>query len=118
VKGDYTLVTRRWGLSNANSAVRRSLWERIPFDESMPATEDKAWAAAAMELDYVIIHDPAAAVWHARHPFLPAFRRNKAVWAGYTRMFPELRPRIGGDVAIAVRAGLHTIRGHLARLRQ
>jgi rhamnosyltransferase len=88
--GTYTFETRRWGLSNQNSALRRALWVEFPFDESMPAAEDKRWAQEAMARGYRIVHDPTAAVWHDRHSSRNAFWRNRAVSEGYKMMFPEL----------------------------
>ena len=88
--GTYNADTRLFGLVNSNSALRRSLWLEFPFDESLPATEDKAWGMEAMARGYSLVHDPEAAVWHIRHPPLMSFRRNRAVMAGYAILFPEL----------------------------
>ncbi|HYY44324.1 MAG TPA: glycosyltransferase family 2 protein, partial [Actinomycetota bacterium] len=88
--GTYTVDTRMFGLVNSNSALRRSLWLEFPFDESLPATEDKAWGMEAMKRGFSIVHDPEAAVWHIRHPALESFKRNRAVMAGYAMLFPEL----------------------------
>ncbi|CAN5673777.1 hypothetical protein BH24ACT26_BH24ACT26_13290 [soil metagenome] len=88
--GTYNVDNRLFGLVNSNSALRRSLWQEFPFDESLPATEDKAWGQEAMRRGYSLIHDPAAAVWHERHPTMNAFRRNRDVMAGYAILFPEL----------------------------
>lgn len=88
--GAYSFSTRQFGLNNANSALRRSLWLEFPFDEELPATEDKAWALEAMRRGFCLVYDPAAAVWHAAHPAANQFRRNRAIMAGYARLFPEL----------------------------
>ena len=96
--GSYTFETRHWGLSNHNSAFRRSLWLEFPFDEALPATEDKAWGAEAMARGYSIIYDPAAAVQHRRRPVLHEFRRSSAIQAGYKALFPELRPSFRAEV--------------------
>lgn len=89
--GSYGVSTRQWGLNNANSALRRSLWREFPFDETLPATEDKAWALEAMSRNYCLIYDPQAAVWHADHPMTNMLKRNRSIMAGYARLFPELR---------------------------
>jgi rhamnosyltransferase len=96
--GSYTFETRHWGLSNHNSAFRRSLWQEFPFDEALPATEDKAWAAEAMSRGYSIIYDPAAAVLHRRRGVLDEFRRSRAIQAGYKALFPELRPSVRAEL--------------------
>jgi rhamnosyltransferase len=110
--GSYGMHNRTWGLSNANAAVRRALWQRLPFDESLPATEDKAWGRAVMELGYCIVHDPAAAVWHGQHSMLNAYRRQRAVAKGFAIMFPELDRRLAPQLAAAGRAALRTVRVH------
>jgi rhamnosyltransferase len=107
--GTYRFENRWWGLSNPNAAVRRSLWMEMPFDESLPATEDKAWGREAMNRGLSIVHDPAAAVWHPAHTPLSAYRRTKAVTAGFSIMFPESRsrgPRVWTLARAAVRATL------------
>ena len=50
--------------NNANAAIRRSVWERLPYDDSLTGLEDIAWARAAMELGYRIVYEPAAEVVH------------------------------------------------------
>jgi rhamnosyltransferase len=100
--GSYSFETRHWGLSNHNSAFRRSLWLEFTFDEDLPATEDKAWAAEAMARGYSIIYDPEAAVQHRRRSLLHEFRRSRAIQAGYKALFPELRPSIRAELT-----GLH-----------
>jgi rhamnosyltransferase len=87
--GTYSFETRGWGMNNCNSALRRSLWLEFPFDEALPATEDKAWGMEAMSRGYSLIYDPTAAVWHERHRATNSFRRAKAVMAGYRLLFPE-----------------------------
>jgi glycosyltransferase involved in cell wall biosynthesis len=111
--GEYTYETRTWGLSNANAAVRRSLWEQVPFDESMPAAEDKAWGRAVLEREYCIVHEPAAAVWHAYHSPIPAFRRQRAVNEGLARLFPDEQRDVRGQFDVAGRAVMRTVRRNL-----
>ena len=50
--------------NNANSAVRRDLWEQHPFDESLPGLEDTEWARHWMEKGYRVIYEPEAAIYH------------------------------------------------------
>jgi rhamnosyltransferase len=49
-----------WGFSNHSSSVRRSVWERVPFDERLAACEDKEWAQRAHATDpsWTIAYDP------------------------------------------------------------
>jgi rhamnosyltransferase len=109
--GSYNVENRMFGLVNSNSALRRSLWLEFPFDEALPATEDKRWGQEAMARGYSVVHDPAAAVWHERHPAINSLRRNRAVMAGYAILFPELQSE-GNPVWIVVRGTWRKIALH------
>jgi rhamnosyltransferase len=109
----YGRENRSWGLSNSNSAIRHSLWQELPFDETLPATEDKAWGMSMLARGFVIVHDPAAAVWHAAHDPVNAFRRNRAVQSGYHLIFPDLRSTAGVQAAIVGRRAVQLTRQRL-----
>lgn len=49
---------------NANAMVRRSVWERIPFDETLSGVEDRAWAREVIAAGYSLVYEPAASVHH------------------------------------------------------
>jgi rhamnosyltransferase len=62
--------------SNANGAFRRSLWQRLPFDEGVRGAEDIAWARSMQALGYLIAYEPGAAVYHSHgEPFLKLVQR-------------------------------------------
>jgi glycosyltransferase involved in cell wall biosynthesis len=113
--GSYTFETRHWGLSNHNSAFRRSLWLEFPFDESLPATEDKAWGAEAMARGYSIVYDPEAAVLHRPRPVLHEFRRSRAIQAGYRILFPQLRFSLRAEVRTLTKRTLSKLAAHARR---
>lgn len=50
--------------NNANAAIRRSLWEKNPYDESLPGLEDLAWAKWAQENNYNIVYLAQAEIIH------------------------------------------------------
>jgi len=50
--------------NNANAAVRRSLWERLPYDETLTGLEDLDWAKRAMQLGYKISYAADAEIVH------------------------------------------------------
>lgn len=54
---------------NANSAFRRDLWERFPFDEEVTNIEDRLWAKKVLAAGMKIIYEPEASVyhWHGIH---------------------------------------------------
>lgn len=62
--------------SNAFGAIRRDVWERLPFPEIV-MSEDQAWARAVLSAGLEIHYVPEAAVFHGhRLSFRRAFRRN------------------------------------------
>jgi rhamnosyltransferase len=50
--------------SNANSAIRKELWQEHPFDDQLPGCEDYEWALWAQRREYAIAYAPKAAVRH------------------------------------------------------
>jgi len=54
---------------NANSMIRRELWEQVPFDEKITNIEDRIWAKTILKKNYSIIYEPDASVyhWHGIH---------------------------------------------------
>lgn len=51
--------------SNAFSAVRRELIERIPFVDDVPVSEDQVWAHQVLAQGNSIVYEPAAEALHA-----------------------------------------------------
>lgn len=49
---------------NANSAFRKSLWERVPFDEEVTNIEDRIWANEVQKSQLKIVYEPSASVYH------------------------------------------------------
>lgn len=49
---------------NANSMVRRKVWEKIPFSEEVSNIEDRVWATQVLKQGYKIIYEPQASVYH------------------------------------------------------
>lgn len=54
---------------NANSFIRRDLWNQIPFDENVTNIEDRVWAREIQKNGYHIVYDPNPSVyhWHGIH---------------------------------------------------
>jgi rhamnosyltransferase len=50
--------------NNANAAIRRSLWEQIPYDETLTGLEDLDWAKQVMSLGYRIAYSAEAEIIH------------------------------------------------------
>ncbi len=49
---------------NANSVIKREIWECFPFDENVTNIEDRIWAKRVLEGGYRIIYEPEASVYH------------------------------------------------------
>lgn len=49
---------------NANSAIRRTYWERFPFDEMAQHIEDRIWASKVLEQGSRISYQAEASVFH------------------------------------------------------
>ena len=49
---------------NANSAIRRELWEKLPFDDEATNIEDRIWGKEVIRQGYKIIYEPEASVFH------------------------------------------------------
>lgn len=49
---------------NANSMIRRDVWERFPFDEHLAGVEDRDWAKRVLSWGYRIVYEPSATVYH------------------------------------------------------
>ena len=81
--------------NNANAAVRRDVWKRLPYDETLTGLEDIAWARDAMTLGYRIFYEPAAEVVHV-HDETPRrlFNRYRREAMALKGILPEERFRI------------------------
>ena len=49
---------------NANSALKRSFWDKFPFDEDVTNIEDRVWGAEVINAGYNIAYEPEASVYH------------------------------------------------------
>ena len=49
---------------NANSIIRKELWENIPFDNHTTNIEDRLWAKDVLKQGFNILYEPEASVYH------------------------------------------------------
>lgn len=49
---------------NANSLIKRTVWEKIPFDETVTNIEDRVWGRRVIDNGYKIVYEPEATVFH------------------------------------------------------
>ena len=52
-------------MTNTNSIIRKDLWEKYPFDESLEECEDYDWASEMIARGFDIVVDPAFNVYHS-----------------------------------------------------
>lgn len=78
--------------SNVSSAIKREVWERLRFNESIAAAEDWDWAHRAQQEGYVVVYEPDALVFHSDDDaFVEAYRRMRRVARGAAILDPSLR---------------------------
>lgn len=49
---------------NANSILRRNLWEQTPFDEVVTNIEDRIWGQQMLDQGHRLAYEPEASVYH------------------------------------------------------
>lgn len=76
--------------NNANAAIRRSLWEKNPYDETLTGLEDLAWARWVQGQGYAIAYVAEAEVIHT-HEETPraVFNRYRREAMAYKKIYPE-----------------------------
>lgn len=116
--------------NNANSAVKRALWEQHPFDEGLPGLEDIEWAKHWMEQGQQVVYEPAACIIHVHTETWPQVRRRfyregmAARWVGLkilrtipAEVWREIR-WTGHDLWLAATQGrLREVGGEVLRFR-
>jgi rhamnosyltransferase len=74
--------------SDTSSAIRRSVWEQVPF-RPLPFAEDADWADRALQAGHTIVFEPSSTVVHSHdYPVLEQFRQNVDHTAGMKELFP------------------------------
>jgi glycosyltransferase involved in cell wall biosynthesis len=53
--------------NNANCAIRREIWEKMPYNEDLTGLEDIDWAKRALERGYKIAYSAEAEIIHVHH---------------------------------------------------
>ncbi|MBU0573435.1 MAG: glycosyltransferase [Candidatus Margulisbacteria bacterium] len=76
--------------NNANSAVRRDLWEMNKFDEILPGLEDIAWAKWAQSRNYYVYYKADAVMAHVHEEsYSQIYNRFKREIIAYRKIFPD-----------------------------
>ncbi len=117
-------------VNNANSAIRRDLWELHPFDEGLPGLEDAEWAKYWIPRGKEVHYEPEAAIFHVHTESWPQVRHRfyrEGIAGRWTavriiRNIPgevirEVRWTVI-DLLLAARAGkLRSLAGEIGRYR-
>ena len=76
--------------NNANTALRRSLWQQNSYDETLTGLEDLAWAKWVKEQGYIIAYVAEAEIIHV-HNETPrgVFNRYRREAMAFKRIYPE-----------------------------
>ena len=76
--------------NNANAAIRKSLWEKNPYDETLTGLEDLAWAKWAKEQGYTIAYVAEAEIVHI-HNETPegVYNRYRREAMALRKIYPE-----------------------------
>ena len=76
--------------NNANAAIRRSLWDEHPYDETLTGLEDLAWAKWAQGTGYAVSYAAHAEIIHI-HDETPRgiYNRYRREAMAFKRIFPE-----------------------------
>ena len=61
---DKRIQVKDYFFHNANSMVRRSVLDKIPFSSTVTNIEDRVWGKQAIESDYRLVYEPKASVYH------------------------------------------------------
>lgn len=61
---DRRIQVNDYFFHNANSAIRRDVWEQFSFDEATTNIEDRLWAKQVTEHGLQILYEPDAVVYH------------------------------------------------------
>ena len=56
---------KRIGISNSNACIRKEVWKKFKFNESLSSYEDGEWAMRVRNAGYELRYVPEAAVYHS-----------------------------------------------------
>ena len=76
--------------NNANTAIRRSLWEQHPYDEKLPGLEDLDWARWAQQQGYEIVYVPGAEIVHIhQESWQGVYNRYRREAMAFKHIYPQ-----------------------------
>lgn len=73
-------IKRGGEMGNTNSIIRKDLWQKHKFDESLIISEDLEWSIYFKRKGYKIINDPRFKVYHSHHLGLLGIIKQHLKW--------------------------------------
>lgn len=61
---DKRVQIKDYFFHNANSMIRRDVWDQFPFDESVTNIEDRVWGKSVISAGFKLVYEPEAVVFH------------------------------------------------------
>lgn len=83
--------------SNVCAMIRKDIWSRFRFDETLPYCEDWEWVRRIQQAGYYVVYDPTVMVYHSHNePLRQIYRRSKKEAMAKKRLKPQLRGSLPG----------------------
>jgi glycosyltransferase involved in cell wall biosynthesis len=81
--------------NNANAAIRRSVWEKLPYDEDITGLEDLDWAKRAIGLGHKIVYNAEAEIIHVHDEnYQQIYNRYRREAIAFKHIYPHERLHI------------------------
>lgn len=78
--------------NNANAAIRRELWQQLPYDETLTGLEDLDWAKKVLDLGYHLAYIPAAEIIHVHEEtWAQVYNRYRREALAFKQIYPQAR---------------------------
>lgn len=93
---DYSILRQPHPFcNNANAAIRRCLWERFPYNETLTGLEDLAFARQVQEQGYFIAYSSEAEIIHVHNEtWKGVYNRYRREGMAFKQIYPQENFRI------------------------
>lgn len=89
--------------NNANAAIRRTLWEQIPYNEALTGLEDLDWAKRVMQQGYSIAYSAEAEIIHVHEETSRGiYNRYRREAIAFKAIFPEEKFNFGDFFRLSI----------------
>ena len=78
--------------NNASSMIRKDVWKYVKFDEEIEAWEDIKWSKEVQSMNYIIVYEPDAAVYHYHdEDNHRTIQRYESEWSSLEKIFKNTK---------------------------